>query len=737
MTATTILSLALPTPLRRHFDYLPPEGCDNQQWQPGQRLRVPFGRQQLVGLLIKIKRESEFPLSQLRPALALLDQEPLLPRDILELCQWAGRYYQCAPGEALSSALPGLLRQGQEAKLTTEKVWQLTSEGMGMGPDSLKRAPKQARLISLLLQHKQLSNSELRQHDINPPASKALNDKQLIEQVERQASATTHVDQPLLRQAAISLNPEQQRAFEQVELGHYRSYLLEGTTGSGKTEVYLQLVEQALKQNQQALILVPEIGLTPQTLTRFRQRFNTPIAALHSGLNDSERLQAWLQASLGQARIVIGTRSAIFTPLPQLGIIIIDEEHDGAFKQQDGFRYSARDLAVVRAQRQQIPLLLGTATPSLETLHNALNRRYRHLQLTQRAGGASAPPVQLLNICGQTLTEGFASEMLLAIQGELQQGNQVLIFLNRRGYAPTLMCHDCGWQAHCPHCDARLTLHQHPHHLHCHHCDHRRSVINHCPECRSRELQALGQGTERSEEALQALFPEHKILRIDRDSTRRKNAMQTLLDEIQQGEPCVLIGTQMLAKGHHFPDVTLVAIIDADSGLFSSDFRAPERMGQLLVQVAGRAGRADKAGRVMIQSHHCEHPLLQTLVQRGYHAYAQQLLHERQLGQLPPYRFMALIKAESQQLQDASNLLAAARQFVEQLQPSGPELQYLGPLSAPMERRSGRFRQQLHINASRRQQLQPLLCRLSQYLEQLPLARRVRWAIDVDPQDLS
>lgn len=738
MSAPVYLTIAVPTPLRRQFDYLPPLGFsihDCDQLAPGVRIKVPFGNQELVGILLDKTDETTTPSEKLRPALEILDNQPLLPSDLMQLCRWAAEYYQCPPGEVFQTALPVLLRQGQAPKLSGETVWQLTTEGKGLPEGALKRAKKQAELLRVLQQRNTLNRQDLEQLNITRATLKALEDKGIVTSSEQVPAIIESAE--ILAQKPLPLNDEQAVALSQISHREYGSYLLEGATGSGKTEVYLQAIEKALSEGKQALVLVPEIGLTPQTLSRFESRFNVPVAALHSGLNDRERLQAWLQASEGLARIVIGTRSAIFTPLSALGIIIVDEEHDTSFKQQDGFRYSARDLATVRAHHHKIPLLLGTATPSLETLLNAVQGRYEHLRLTKRAGNAKPPSISLIDIRGQRLVAGFAAPMLEAIGDTLAQGNQALIFINRRGYAPTLMCHDCGWQANCPHCDARMTVHQQPRHLHCHHCDHQRAIANQCPECFGTDLQALGLGTERSEDELQQLFPHTRVIRVDRDTTRRKNAIQNMLNEIHSGAPCILVGTQMLAKGHHFPDVTLVAIIDADGGLFSADFRGPERMGQLLTQVAGRAGRAEKPGRVIVQSHHVDHPLVQSLLYEGYHRFARHLLNERQITHMPPYRYLALIKAESKRGESAYAFLETARQLAEQLQPANVQIGYLGPLPGIMERRQGRYRFQLQVNTANRRLLQHLLRDLALQLESHPLARRVRWAIDVDPQDMS
>lgn len=739
--SSPLLEIALPTPLRRRFDYLPPANMDEaatRLLRAGVLVRVPFGQQELVGVLTAIKEESEQDRSKLRHVLAVIEAQPAFPEDTLGLVLWAADYYQCPEGEALSTALPALLRQGEIAQLRREPSWQLSTAGKGLPVGALKRARKQAELLAALQEHNQLSRSDIAALEIPATIIKALVDKGLIERaperpfLAEQAAAST----PLLRQQPYALGDQQQQAFASLAFDQFQVSLLDGATGSGKTEIYLQAIANVIAAGKQALVLVPEIGLTPQTIARFQQRFAVKVVAMHSGLNDRERLDAWIMAKSGEAPILIGTRSAIFTPMAKLGIIIIDEEHDGSFKQQDGFRYSARDLSVMRASRAGIPLILGSATPSLETLHNAQQGRYQHLHLSARAGDAKPPEVQLLDMRGLQLVEGFAAETKLSMATELAAGNQVLVFLNRRGYAPTLECHDCGWLANCPHCDLRMTVHHNPRHLHCHHCDHQRGLPHRCPSCQSNRLNPIGQGTERSELVLQEWFPQIPVIRVDRDSTRTKHAMAGILEQVHQGEPCILVGTQMLAKGHHFADVTLVVIIDADAGLFSTDFRGPEKMGQLLLQVAGRAGRAQKPGRVILQSHHTDHPLVQTLVHQGYHAFAELILHERQLTQLPPFRYLVLLRAESKQAELAFDFLKFARQEAEALATPHPGLSYLGPLPALIEKRGDRFRYQLQFNSAARKPLHQLLGQLIAKLEHHPLAKRVRWAVDVDPQDM-
>jgi primosomal protein N' (replication factor Y) len=547
-------------------------------------------------------------------------------------------------------------------------------------------------------------------------------------------------EQPLVEQPATetvaphSLNSQQQAAVDKVSasLHQFAAFLLEGVTGSGKTEVYLQIIEKVLQQNQQVLVLVPEIGLTPQLLQRFRQRLAVPIALLHSGLNDQARLGAWLAASNGDARVVIGTRSALFTPLQNPGLIIIDEEHDASFKQQDGFRYSARDLSVLRAQRNNIPIVLGSATPSLESLYNIQQQRYQRLLLEQRAGDATPPEIRIIDIRSQKMEHGLSPSLLAAIKAHLAEGNQVLLFLNRRGYAPVLMCHECGWHATCARCDAHMTYHHRDRRLRCHHCGSERPADSECPDCQSEEIHGYGQGTERIEAALHELFPGQTTVRIDRDNTRRKDAFNNLLEEIHSGKADILIGTQMLAKGHHFPNVTLVGILEADQGFYSTDFRGSERISQLILQVAGRAGRAEKPGEVLIQTHHPEQPLLHYLQRHDYPALAQSLLKERQDSGWPPYSYLALLRAEAPDIGSPMNFLQDAKQHAG----NNEQVFILGPQPAPMERRAGRFRAQLLIQANDRQSLQNFLSPWLLELENLKSGCKVRWSVDVDPQDM-
>jgi primosomal protein N' (replication factor Y) len=727
--------MAVPTPLRRSFDYLPPKGIKLSALKPGVRLRLPFGRSEVVGILLEVTQQAQVAAVRLKRAIQLLDAEPILSSDLLWLLQWASQYYQHPIGEVVQQALPVLLRQGRPAQSKGLEHWRLTAPGQAVDTDTLSRAPRQAELLTLLKHHPGgISASELNrlQSQWRPVMARLL-EKSWVEKTERPPS-------PPPAQPATGkpeLNNDQQQAVHQILAteGKYHAFLLDGVTGSGKTEVYLRVIESLLANDQQALVLVPEIGLTPQLVSRFQRRFHdTPIALLHSGLTDQERLQAWLSAAKGEAEVIIGTRSALLTPLARPGMIIVDEEHDLSFKQQEGFRYSARDLAVVRARHLNIPVILGSATPALESLHNCDHGRFTRLHLPERAGTATPPEFRLLDVRGQKLENGLSAQLLSHIQSHLDTDGQVLLFINRRGFAPVLMCHDCGWHARCQRCDAHMTVHQHARRLRCHHCGSERPLPANCPDCAGTEMLQVGYGTERVEQVLKAHFPDTPILRIDRDTTRRKGAMQAMLEQVKQGKSQILVGTQMLAKGHHFPNLTLVGLLDADYGLFSADFRAAERLGQLVLQVAGRAGRAKRQGEVLIQTHHPESSLLQSLLSHDYGRFAQALLAERQAANLPPFSHLALLRAEAVDAQAPLRFLEEARTQTATLNCNGVEL--YGPFPAPMERRAGRSRAQLLLQSNSRSTLQQLLTCWLPRLETIKSGRKVRWSIDVDPLEM-
>ncbi|MEF8833245.1 MAG: primosomal protein N', partial [Halofilum sp. (in: g-proteobacteria)] len=699
--AATVLRVAVPGPIDRLFDYLPPDGIQADAVLPGSRVLVPFGRKRLTGVLVETASGSELATDRLRRAEAVLDNDPALPADLLALGLWAAAYYHHPPGEVLATLLPVALRRGETPTTEPPPRWRITADGRDALQAGIAGAPVQARLLDLIAAHTDgIEASALRTvSDRYHSPVRALERKGLVE------PAPPAVGESPPPAPGPGLSDAQHRAAATVidALEVFRPILLRGVTGSGKTEVYLEAMRRVVDAGRQVLVLVPEIGLTPQLLARVARRLGTTPAVLHSGLNERERLAEWRRAASGDAAVVLGTRSAVFTPLARPGLIVVDEEHDPSLKQQDGFRYHGRDLAIVRAQRAGIPIVLGSATPSLETLANARRGYYTRVDLNERAGGATPPRLELVDVRRRRLTEGLSAPLTEAMEATLADDGQVLLFLNRRGWAPTLICDDCGWTAECARCDARLTVHQQRCRLRCHHCGADRGVPTACPDCGSEALLYLGQGTERVEEALTGRFPAAPTERLDRDSVRRRGELDTRLERIRSGEARILLGTQMLAKGHDFPGVTLVGVLDADRGLFGADFRAAERLAQTVLQVAGRAGRGDRPGRVLIQTRNPEHPLLRSLVAEGYDALAERLLDEREEARLPPAARMALIRAESTQPEAAAACLRAAA--TELGDPPPADLEVFGPAPAPMERIAGRYRAQLALQSPTRRPL--------------------------------
>jgi len=723
-----IFKIAVPVPLDRLFDYLAPTGCHPAGLQPGIRILVPFGKRTQVGVLLAIEDSSAVDSERLKQAIEILDEKPLLLERDLRLLHWASRYYHHPLGEVLAAAFPVALRQGRPALLQRQRFFGLTPQGLQTLPEQLRRSVKQQALLALLqAAGSAIPSAALIEHK---PALKALLEKGLVIEQES-APATRYV-----ASTALPANPEQQAAIDAVvaNLGRFAVSLLEGVTGSGKTEVYMQVIAKVLEQGKQVLVLLPEISLTPQLEQRFQQRFAVNMVSTHSKLTDKQRLQAWLSMQQGQAAIMLGTRSALFTPLKRPGLIILDEEHDASFKQQEGFRFSARDVAITRAKGLGIPVLLGSATPSLESMANVSQGRYQLLHLPNRAGNASAPSFQLLDIRNKRMQAGLSEPLLAEIQTTLAKNQQALIFLNRRGYAPVQICHGCGWVSRCRRCDANLVIHAADRLLRCHHCGSEQPLPKQCPACKTGELQALGLGTERIEQTLEALFPDKVIVRLDRDTTQRKGSLETYLEQIHEGRADIILGTQMLAKGHHFPAVTLVAILDIDSGLFSIDYHGSERLAQLIVQVAGRAGRADQPGKVILQTRHPQHPLLDTLLSQGYRAFAQTALDERRQAGLPPFGHQALLRVQAGKAEEPQQFLQAVCQKIAEL--NSAKVQALGPVAAPMARRAGLFRFQLLLQSPQRKELHHLLDRLLPAIYALKESKKVRWSLDVDPLDL-
>lgn len=725
-----IVEVALPVPLRRRFDYLWPFATEISP-KKGQRVTVPFGSRQLVGVILEVKQDSEWDIAKLKPVRECLDESPVLQEQQFTLLHWAAGYYQHPIGEVFTTALPAKLRKGESNARPSLTYWKVTETGKDTALSSLKRAPKQQALLQELQKH-DVSELQLREQ-FNTAVLKQLAKKALIESEDVIPKPDTDWHARLNIAEKPFASPAQALIISALKQKQdsFSVSLIEGVTGSGKTEVYLQAIEPVLESGRQVLVMVPEIGLTPQTVSRFQERFGIEVGVLHSGMTDNERLSIWQRAQNGELGLVIGTRSSVFTSFKSLGMIIIDEEHDSSYKQNDSFRYHARDLAIMRAKQERVPLILGSATPSLESLHNALSGRYQHFQLQERAGNAVKSGYHVLDLRQQPLQFGLAPETIKQMLHHLQQGNQVLVFLNRRGYAPALICHDCGHVETCRHCDKPYTVHKQSQQLHCHHCGHHRYLPNQCQQCHGHDISPQGMGTEQLEQGLQSLFPQYSSVRIDSDTMRGKQNLNQTLDGIHSGKHQLLLGTQILAKGHHFPNVTLVVVVDIDSALFSADFRGAEQLAQLITQIAGRAGRASKPGTVWLQSHHPGHPLIEDLIHNGYGHFSRLLLMERQYGNLPPFTYQALFRAESKYAEDAYTFLQA--QLLPLRQQQG--VIAIGPVPAILEKRQGRYRFQLVIQSQSRAALHGAIFHTLPHIESHALTPKIRWSLDVDPQE--
>lgn len=745
-----IVQVAVPTPLRRKFDYLLSEAINPEHVLPGMRVLVPFGRTKQIAVVLGKSTTTDIDIKKLRPISKILDKKPILPESIIKLLNWVASYYHHPIGEVFQTALPVHYRKKESALEQGVTLWFLTEIAREADWGLLKRAVRQRNILEQLkkapegLTKEQIAGEQEGQWQA---ALKVLCEKKWVDsRVKEPVIKQYKPNDTIAKNPGLSLNEEQQAAVEVLLQNEdcYSASLIDGITGSGKTEVYLSFIERQLNNARQVLVLVPEIGLTPQLIHRFEYRFSVKIETLHSGLNNTQRMKIWQQATSGEIRILIGTRSAVFTPMPDLGAIIIDEEHDLSFKQQDGIRYSAKDIALVRANNANIPIILGSATPSMESLYLCEKGKMAHLKLRQRAGNARPPEVHLIDVRGQYLQHGMSRTLIDLIKQHLAKENQVLLFQNRRGYSPVLLCNKCGWISHCHRCDAKLTYHRQRNHLRCHHCQTEQPLPLQCPECGHGDLSQLGMGTERVEKVVREIFPETEVIRIDRDTTQRKGALQNMLELARDGKQQILIGTQMLAKGHHFPNVTLVAILDIDQGLYSIDFRAPERLAQLIVQVSGRAGREEKKGQVVLQTAHPEDEMLNTLLNCGYAGFAAKALAERKELLLPPYAYQALIRAEANKIENYQAFLEYCFQVMSSIKQSraieSPEkdsdLQFLGPVPAPMEKKAGKFRGQLLIQTSQRKELHRILNDLIWTVEVNKAAQRVRWSIDIDPQEL-
>ncbi len=729
MTANRFAQVGIDTPLRRLFDYRIPDSIS--ELPVGCRVLIPFGKRSVVGIVVKLIDTPSIASSRLKNIQDRLDDDAIFNNESLSLISWAARYYQYPLGAALFSALPPALRKTKQNDIEPLEIkWLAINDN----DETLKRAPKQALIHEWIKQHAQgVNNQQVRlQFPGSSAAIKSLEQRGLIKPIEvtKQPIKQTPADNNL------QLTDDQSRVSQTIisSLKKFKVHLLEGVTGSGKTEVYFSIISQVMASPQaQVLILVPEIGLTPQLHSRLEKHFGISIGLLHSNITEKQRKKTWLSITSGEVRIILGTRLAVFTPIPHLQLIVVDEEHDASLKQQEGFLYHARDVAIYRAKKLSIPIILGSATPSFESIHNASQEKFQHLQLNKRAHSDLMPKIQFADMRAEKSGTILSAPLASAMNLHLKAGKQVILFLNRRGYAPALLCHDCGWVAKCSRCDANLTYHTKINKLICHHCDSNKLKPQQCPQCSSNNLIMLGHGTQRIEEILSQQFPDYSAIRLDRDITRRKGNLEKILADIHRLKHQIIIGTQILSKGHDFPDVSLVGILDIDYGIHSTDFRALERSAQLLIQVAGRSGRRSSQGEVFVQTHTPDHPLLQTLLHHGYPTFASQALQARSEWKLPPYSHHIAIRARSQNNTNLFSFLEKIADVARQMLPS--EIVIQGPIIPAMEKKAGQFRAFILLVANQRGLFTQSIETYLNHIDTLTETRKVRWSIDVDPID--
>ncbi len=727
-----ILKVALDVPLYKLFDY---QLNKKNSTKPsiGSRVLVPFGKQKKVGVIIDIVNRSSVAKSKLKECISILDENPIFEKKQLDFIHFASNYYQYPLGRVLYAAMPGNLRKGKSLTKFIDSIV-ITDNGKNVDLDSLKkRAPKQAALMSILMENHTLDSNglsnifpEWKKYSKRPIEKNWIKIEQIIE---------SHKDIQKLDKntEGLALNSEQKKAILDVKKSStFNTFLLDGVTGSGKTEIYLSLISDVIERGQDALILVPEIGLINQLNRRIEVRLGIKPSQYHSGLTEKERFITWKKIQESKTRIILGTRSAILAPFKNLGLIVVDEEHDISYKQQEGFRYSARDLAVMRAKNFNIPIILGSATPSLESFNQHLNNKYKYLTLKKRAGNAKMPSMHLIDLNKGHSEDGLSKLLIKSMNEHIENEGQILVFINRRGYAPTLICKTCNFIAECSRCDSRMTLYLSKKLLLCHHCNYKEKYKNSCIKCDS-EMMALGQGSQRIEDALKKHFPNEQILRIDSDSTQQKSSLDEALEKAKAGKAKILVGTQMLSKGHHFSSLSLVVVVNADQGLFSNDFRGSERLAQNIIQVAGRAGREKKKGQVIIQTEYPDHPFWPLLFQGGYKEIVEMTLMDRKSANWPPYSFIVLIRAQSHRKKYTWSFLEEAKKI---LISQKPNFSILGPVSAPMEKKASHYRGQLLLQSKGRKSLNQTLKMFIDEIERKKFVRRVKWSIDVDPIEL-
>ena len=719
-----VWEIAVPAPLHTTFEYLPHDNIAPPE--VGARVLVPFSGRESVGFFVQSREATLADPQKLKRVIDVVDHQSLIEPELLTLLRWVADYYLIPPGDALMLGLARNERKGKpswSAPLNALKAVASLEDAR----IALARAPQQLRALELI-GNKIRTLKDIESQGISKATLKALTQTSFVEKVVN--DATHHTEKGY----TPPLTPDQADIANSVadSLSSFTTHLIDGVTGSGKTAIYIECIKRVIDTGKQVLVLVPEIGLTPQTRSRFESALGLQVPVIHSGVSDTERSRAWAMARSGAAPVILGTRSSVFCSFKSLGLIIVDEEHDSSLKQQDHPRYSARDVAVKRGQVCNCPVVLGSATPSLETLANALNHRYHHHRLTERAAAAKLPDIKLVDTRGLALTAGLSDEAIGAIETTIARGEQVLLFLNKRGFARSIQCEDCGWVAECHNCDSIMAVHKSPPQLRCHHCLAHRPTPRSCGSCNSVRLTSRGVGTEQLETFLSRKMRQTPLFRVDSDSVPSLTALNALLDNIRQTPSAILLGTQMLSKGHHFPRVTCVVIVDSDGLLFSADFRAEERLLQLLTQVSGRAGRAELPGQVLIQTRSPDHPLIKHAATTPYLALARTLLDQRRALGLPPHGALGVIRADAKQERDAIEFLNQIRELLA----DDASCRLLGPMPALMTRRAGLFRYHIVVHSQSRKMVHQTLKKAINVGSNLKIGRKISWFVEIDPTEI-
>ncbi|HHL30970.1 MAG TPA: primosomal protein N' [Oceanospirillales bacterium] len=726
-TLQKTIQVALAIPFADSLTYLVDDAISIQNIHIGARVVVPFRNKTLVGIVVSLNNPQY--LKNLKPLIKVLDAEAFIPKDMMIFMQQVHNYYLSPLGEVLFCGIPKWFKNPSNPQLPKELWWQVSKDLSKKELGQLLKSDKQLRIYHYLQENGPLQ-SRFMTHIEKGSAShcRALYKKGLLLQ-----SDLCFVDAHPPKDPDFILTPDQNTALQTIsQNAGFACHLLDGITGSGKTEVYIRLVKALVNANKQALILVPEIGLTPQLFHEFAKRIHGRVAVLHSGLTAVARARAWQKAKSGDIDVIVATRSGIFTPFTNLAIIIVDEEHDLSFKQQDGFRYSARDLAVMRAKMLNIPVILGSATPSLESFNNAKTGKYQWLKLRERTNKQALPGISILDVRKHKMQQGLSSQVLQQIETEINNGNQALVFLNRRGWSPKLSCQDCGWVAECDECDTYLTYHKHIHRLRCHHCERLYAIPEFCPECGSQKIETMGVGTEKIQHGLEKI-KDIRVIRVDRDTVKTPIQWQQTIDEIKTGIPCVMVGTQMLSKGHDFPNLTLVVIVNVDNSFYSLDFRATEHLSQLMIQVSGRAGRKHKTGKVVIQTQCPHHEFFKLLLGKSYQDYAAHELQQRQDMGFPPASYMAIIRGRCKNEKTLNDFF----EYILSATTENPTVSIMGPIPAPMYKKMGLFQMQLIFNGNNRQSLHSTLKQVIALLRNNKICNNIIWSLDLDPIVLS